>query len=546
MEDIKCVGNLFTWNNKQQGSSRVFSKTDRIMANHAWKSCFSAAEVCFMPEGHFDHSPGFLSVYPRYDGGKKPFKYFTMWKCSAVFSDIIQKAWNIQISGSKMFILVNKLKRVNHALKDLNKVGFTDVQAADFRGHQNMVAAQSAIQKAKVSWLKDGDENTALFHQSIRSRKVQNQVYNIYDMKGEWKDTTDGVSQAFLDYYKVLLGSTHELRTLISRQVVQQGPVCMDLHKAILNAPYTADEVKKALFSIPGVKALGPDCFGSYFYKDAWHIVGDEVIAAILDMLQQGQLLKEVNHTVITLIPYTKCPKDRIKEVLFMEAYDIVDWKFLHEMLEFLDFPKKFVDMVMQCVGTPMFSLMLNRSMHGFFKSQRGLRQGDPISPLLFFIYVEYLFKILNRMSAMRPMPQFQFHLRCKDLILCSMGDYQSIYLLLRAFKLFSNSAGLKMIYVAQCGHLVDKMITRIKDIVKICRAVLWSGHAFSHEPSNIAWEKVCSDKQTGGLGFRDVLLWNTAFMGKYVWALVNKQDNVWIRWVTSVYLKDGEWWEYL
>ncbi|XP_021853706.1 uncharacterized protein [Spinacia oleracea] len=84
----------------------------------------------------------------------------------------------------------------------------------------------------------------------------------------------------------------------------------MDHHKAILNAPYTTDEVKKALFSILGIKAPGPDGIGPYFYKDAWHIVGDEVIAAILDMLQQGKILKEVNHTVITLIPKTKCPKD--------------------------------------------------------------------------------------------------------------------------------------------------------------------------------------------------------------------------------------------
>ena len=137
---------------------------------------------------------------------------------------------------------------------------------------------------------------------------------------------------------------------------------------------------------------------------------------------------------------------------------------------------------------------------------------------------------------------------------------------------------------MAQCGHLVDKMITRIKiwssrnlsytarmqlinsvllslhmywaqiyvlpksvlqDIVRICRAFLWSGQAFSQKPSNIAWDKVCCDKQHGGLGFRDVVLGNLAFIGKYVWALVKKQDNIWIRWITSVYLKDGEWWDY-
>ncbi|XP_056690293.1 uncharacterized protein [Spinacia oleracea] len=235
MEDIKCVGNLFTWNNKQQGNNRVFSKIDRFMANHAWQSCFLVAEVCFMPEGHFDHSPGLFSVYPRDDGGKKPFKYFTMWKSSTVFSDTVKQAWNTQIIGTKMFILINKLKRVKQALKELNKVGFIDIHGADLRAYQNMVNAQSAMhnnltdqgvadaeltaiqeykekhkaylaflsQKAKLSWLKDGDENTSFFPQSIKTRKMQNQVYSIYDMKGEWKDTADGVSQAFLEYYKL-------------------------------------------------------------------------------------------------------------------------------------------------------------------------------------------------------------------------------------------------------------------------------------------------------------------------------------------------------
>lgn len=37
-------------------------------------------------------------------------------------------------------------------------------------------------QKAKIDWIKAGDENTSLFHQSIKSRNIQNQVYSIHDM----------------------------------------------------------------------------------------------------------------------------------------------------------------------------------------------------------------------------------------------------------------------------------------------------------------------------------------------------------------------------
>ncbi|XP_021852418.2 uncharacterized protein [Spinacia oleracea] len=512
-----------------------------------------------------------------------------------------------------MFIVINKLKRVKLALKELNKVGFTDIHAADLRAYQTMVSAQTAMhnnptdhgvadaeliaiqdykekhkaylaflsQKAKLSWLKDGDENTSLFHQSIK--KVQNQVYSIYDMKREWKDTTDRVSKAFLNYYKVLLGSTSDNRTPVNREVVQQGPVCMDHHKAILNAPYTADEVKKALFSIPGIKAPGPDGFGSYFYKDAWHIVGDEVIATILDMLQQGKILKELNYTVITLIPKTKCPKDvsefrpisccntiykcitkvlcgRLRQVLpdlilenqggfvhgryivhnimdvqdlvrhygrkgvkpsclmkidLQKSYDTVDWHFLEEMLELLDFPKHFVDME--------FDIQRVVDVSGFSRSMLPFKYlGVPI----------YSKKIYVAQCA---------HLVDKMIIRIKVWSSRNLSYTARMQLVNSVLLSLHM-YWAQI-YVLPKSV--LQDIVKICRAFLWSGHAFSHKPSNIAWDKVCGDKQTGGLGFRDVQTWNIAFMGKYVWALVKKQDNVWIRLIHSVYLKDGDWWEY-
>lgn len=35
------------------------------------------------------------------------------------------------------------------------------------------------------------------------------------------------------------------------------------------------------------------------------------------------------------------------------------------------------------------------------------------------------------------------------------------------------------------------------------------------------------------------------ACMGKYVWAVATKQDNLWVKWVHSVYIKDNDWWEY-
>ncbi|XP_021855679.2 uncharacterized protein [Spinacia oleracea] len=127
MEDIMCVGNLFTWNNKQYGAARVFSKLDRVLSNPAWQSAYCSAEACFLTEGEFDYSPGLIIVYPRHTGGRKPFRYFTMWKSSPDFAGIVLHQWNQHVHGSKMYTVVTRLKKVKLALRELNKKGFSDI-----------------------------------------------------------------------------------------------------------------------------------------------------------------------------------------------------------------------------------------------------------------------------------------------------------------------------------------------------------------------------------------------------------------------------------
>jgi hypothetical protein len=50
-------------------------------------------------------------------------------------------------------------------------------------------------------------------------------------------------------------------------------------------------------------KAPGLDGFTVEFFKKAWPIVGGDVIFAIKSFFESGMLLKEVNVTIITLVP---------------------------------------------------------------------------------------------------------------------------------------------------------------------------------------------------------------------------------------------------
>ena len=82
------------------------------------------------------------------------------------------------------------------------------------------------------------------------------------------------VGKAFEEYYKVLLGSDDGERIHVDAELVKSGPVVTDEHIALLSAPFTKEEVRKAVFSIPGAKSPGPDGFNSSFFKMAWGVGG--------------------------------------------------------------------------------------------------------------------------------------------------------------------------------------------------------------------------------------------------------------------------------
>jgi len=61
-----------------------------------------------------------------------------------------------------------------------------------------------------------------------------------------------------------------------------------------------------------------------------------------------------------------------------------------------------------------------------------------------------------------------------------------------------------------------------------------------------VAWDKVCTPKKQGGLGVKNLNLWNIACVAKLVWAITMKKDSLWVKWVHGRYLRGGDWWNYI
>ena len=62
------------------------------------------------------------------------------------------------------------------------------------------------------------------------------------------------------------------------------------------------------MFSIDDSKAPGPNGFSSRFFKAAWSIIGSDVSAAVVSFFNLGSLLREINCTIIALVPKVPNP----------------------------------------------------------------------------------------------------------------------------------------------------------------------------------------------------------------------------------------------
>ncbi|KAH0645163.1 hypothetical protein KY284_033047 [Solanum tuberosum] len=214
-----------------------------------------------------------------------------------------------------MFKVVGKLNRLRKVLETLNRNRFSEMETRvdlameklrqcqdriqlnplnmDLYMEENKLSQEARLlekakfqflrQKSKMQWLKEGDQNTKFFHNYLKARRSNNRIFTIKDTNGR---------------------STHRLTIKhVCTDIIQQGTLVNEAQRDELTREFAKEEVKQALWAIDGNKSPGLDGYGSKFFKNCWGIVGEDVTKGILEYFQNGEMLRWVNDTVITLMP---------------------------------------------------------------------------------------------------------------------------------------------------------------------------------------------------------------------------------------------------
>ena len=98
-----------------------------------------------------------------------------------------------------------------------------------------------------------------------------------------------------------------------------------------------------------------------------------------------------VDSRVKNKIPGVICKLD------IKKAYDHVNWEALLDLLKRMGFGVRWCRWIHTCISTVQFSVLFNGSPTDFFGSSRGLKQGDPLSPMLFLVMMEVFSKMMKR-----------------------------------------------------------------------------------------------------------------------------------------------------
>ncbi|KAJ8422406.1 hypothetical protein Cgig2_013226 [Carnegiea gigantea] len=314
---MSSSGSYYSWTNKS-----IWSRIDRAFINSYWHDQFDFTQSRYLAMGLSDHT-SLLIHLPTAPKPLPSFQFYDIWCAHKDFQSIITAPKLTSSSTHKIQQLWEFLSHLRPPFRKLNKDKFRDLkQAPADRGLQqterelrityaNIISSSISLmrQRCILEWIEHGDDCSRLFFAKAKQRKLATYIYTLKDDAGNTVEGFDAVGRVMVNFYKSLLGSQTHPRTPLNPAMLNAGPLLSMEQQLALCRPFTDQEIKEALFSIPSYKSPGPYGYNSGFFKSTSNHTGHMVCEAVKEFFNTGFMRWYLSATKLIVLPKVSYPQ---------------------------------------------------------------------------------------------------------------------------------------------------------------------------------------------------------------------------------------------
>ena len=155
-------------------------------------------------------------------------------------------------------------------------------------------------------------------------------------------------------------------------------------------------------------------------------------------------------------LEHKKEGKDGFAAIKFdmSKAYDRLEWGFIKLVMIKMGFHEKWVELIMHCITSVTYSILVNGAAYGNITPTRGLRQGDPISPYIFLLCADGFSSLIhdaarnhkiNGVSICKGCPKITHLFFANDSLLFCKANGQECQNLVNILQLYEVSSSQKI-----------------------------------------------------------------------------------------------------
>ncbi|XP_062028531.1 uncharacterized protein LOC133744441 [Rosa rugosa] len=521
---VDTHGAEFTWVRRRGLRGNVEERLDRCLANLSWMDSWDTFDCSTLPRLCSDHNPLLMSFSNAFGARQSFFRFRRMWLEHGEFHAFIKQCWDsVSMHGCPLSILQHKLRVLRKALRTWNWEVFGDVHRRVDSDLAELVSIQQIISSTGGS---DADfskesELQANLSESYDPLAIQNHIVEYYsDLFANPADTHDTglisrvIPSMVTDDENVSLmafPSSEEILLAIKGMDLDSvpGPDGFNGHFFIACWDVVGTDVTSAVQfffhhgTLPGsfnssliilipkvdhtdsIKQFRPIALANFVFKIIPKILSIRLasIASRIISPQQHAFVpgRNITDCIVTTsecinLLDSKCHGGNVAIKLdITKAFYTLSWDFLVRVLEAFGFNPIFVNWVRALLSSAKLSLLVNGRSVGYFSCGRGVRQGDPLSPLLFCLAEEVLSRGLSMLlnsgrfhpiSSPRGVLAPSHVLFADDVIVFCRGDQRSLHVV--------------MSFLEEYGHNSGQLLNKAKSHVFLSKHIHYRRHSIA------------------------------------------------------------------